>query len=431
MSPQDRLQAHRLPLGEIDYAYAVSTAEPDSDIDVVTRCEAAAELIKTGVDEGLISEREGLLVVGGGASGLTAVMTALKLKVGEVHLSNDGPLFASQRGCTHRFLHPHIYRWPDELCTKDKYEPLFGSGYGLEWKADIAAKVADEWVTQTAFIDDLGNFDRQHPIPEGSKVSNIGEVNRLLVHPTIETQSYGMVVFCIAPREKVAIGTTFSGSHFWADDDLDSTDCGCEENLQSVLFIGTGDGALQDFLRVCCPQKKIDLLHVALEYLLAASSVGCAVRSELEKLHAKRGTLKSEEIHFACARLANDINEDSDSASALDAFFAEVCEQCPEEREFVITSRKNFFGKCYLLNRFLVLLICARHKKQNGREIYLPGGEIQEVRDSTLPIFKPDDFCLNGKRFGKIVPRLGTTRSQVAASEETLYLEKKPEASRE
>jgi hypothetical protein len=77
-------------------------------------------------------------VVGGGFGGLTAAAAAASVGA-RVRVIDDRPQCLDlQRGCDHRWLHPHVYDWPGEGCDNANADVLF-----LDWRAKPASKVVD------------------------------------------------------------------------------------------------------------------------------------------------------------------------------------------------------------------------------------------------------------------------------------------------
>src|SRR6185295_13919274 len=84
-----------------------------------------------------------MAVIGGGVSGVTAAAAAIALGW-EVHLFEQRPVLCHlQHGCDTRWLHPHIYDWP-QAGSEDPYAglPL------LNWKEGTAATVTEQIMTE-------------------------------------------------------------------------------------------------------------------------------------------------------------------------------------------------------------------------------------------------------------------------------------------
>src|SRR5260370_36856138 len=84
-----------------------------------------------------------IAVIGGGVAGVTAASAAAALGR-EVHLFEQRPVLCHlQHGCDTRWLHPHIYDWP-QPGSDDPYAGL----PILNWKEGTAATVAEQIMTE-------------------------------------------------------------------------------------------------------------------------------------------------------------------------------------------------------------------------------------------------------------------------------------------
>ncbi|MFL6603980.1 MAG: FAD-binding protein [Steroidobacteraceae bacterium] len=86
------------------------------------------------------------MVIGAGAGGMTAAMTAARLGVHTVVLEGSPYLFRTQRTCSTRWLDPTQYDWPMEHWAAGHF-PFPGLFMPWPWSADWAHQVRSTWLT--------------------------------------------------------------------------------------------------------------------------------------------------------------------------------------------------------------------------------------------------------------------------------------------
>lgn len=426
----EELDTYRCTIGGADgikYIYTITPLGNQADIDIVTRCETASNIVEAGYRRGMFRAYP-LLIVGGGAAGITAALTALSLGIEGIAISNGPVFFESQRNCTHRYLHPSIYRWPRSNCTNESYTP---PGVGLVWKADIAENVVAEWDEQTHVLTEDGRYKRVNPIPNKSTVNSTEDVTKVILTEHKE-QEWGMVLFCIAPKEKTTIGH-FTGNHFWEADNLDDYNCGCKSERHSLLICGSGDGALQDFLRVTCPGLNIQLLHQHLDRLL--NEVTEATANDLHLAIKEIGEISVdnyEEIHHKCGAVIDKLLMSTEAKKAVARFEENVLKEFPSQRFVTLAWTRDFFRKCYLLNRFLTLLV-GKCMKEKGQVAFVNNARLVGVESDGTEyrvLIEPPSCEIHGGSYSRVVPRFGVEDFMPVSSNGTLLVQKKSVAAR-
>ena len=211
------------------------------------------ELARRAIVAGLISKGRSLIVIGAGAGGMAAAITAHKAGVPVIVIERGTRPFARQAGVTSRTIHPYAYDWPhDRHKATDLIAPAV-----LPWREATADGAASQW---TAALEAyrLIAFDSSvsPPPPPGGPAIAIhdGVVN---VHVTTPAGSGwlhgGMVLSSIGFGTEItsipaARRSTYHGWRFWENDTMASANLGATRPPE-VLIAGGGDGALQDTLR--------------------------------------------------------------------------------------------------------------------------------------------------------------------------------------
>jgi len=188
-------------------------------------------------------------VIGAGFAGLTAAVGAARVGATITVLERLSRPMGLQKGCTQRFLHPHIYDWPSmELDGEDSGLPFFN------WSAASADDVVDQ-------IEREWNKELERYGPKLSAHCDVADVTieRLESDSKTEPQigiiwndrdgPHGETFDCVI----LAVGfgsepDTLGSQHgYWEDDRL--TKAGAKKKI--CLVSGTGDGGLTDVMQLC------------------------------------------------------------------------------------------------------------------------------------------------------------------------------------
>lgn len=204
------------------------------------------------------SSRSGarVAVLGGGIAGIT-VAAGLVRQGFNVHLFEQRPeLCHLQAGCETRWLHPHIYEWPDPKShILDARLPL------LNWSAATAGDVVKQILRQ---------FDNIKGGPKGichiylrasakSQGMNVTWDNADIDNASNlpgwlgrgGAQLFDVVIFAVGFGIERGV-TDRSVSSYWRNDQYgQSQPGGRSEKSDVVLVSGVGDGGLIDLIRVC------------------------------------------------------------------------------------------------------------------------------------------------------------------------------------
>jgi hypothetical protein len=187
--------------------------------------------------------------IGAGFAGLTCAVAALE-RGAKVTLIESAPQpLHLQDGCDHRWLHPHIYDWPQPGSTEDNaLLPL------LNWTAGTAASVADEVLRQWHAIQqkytekDEGLrvfYETQAQVVDGKMLVSWTDHKRGLRM----REPFEIIIFAVGFGVETGVGSHPANS-YWRNDALHQTGWGGARVDQRVLVSGVGDGGLIDLQRL-------------------------------------------------------------------------------------------------------------------------------------------------------------------------------------
>ncbi|WP_163787455.1 FAD-dependent oxidoreductase, partial [Myxococcus vastator] len=193
----------------------------------------------------LLHDSAVLGVIGGGVAGLTAAAAAARLGCKVYLLEKHSDVLALQGQNRTRWLHPHLYDWPEEGADR-----LWADLPVLNWKAapaeDVIKQLRKEWewhVTQY----------------KGSLSVHCAVKSRIVDHkgslPVLEWQPGYAPVACDAIILALGFGLedNVPGVPFvsyWQNDDLDQTYPFDGRHPKRFLVSGLGDGGLIEFIRL-------------------------------------------------------------------------------------------------------------------------------------------------------------------------------------
>jgi hypothetical protein len=392
------LRAHQIAPYFFNLAGAFS---PISIRDQMVRAQAVVE---DAVAEGLIAGAlRPLLVVGAGAAGATAAIWAARHGVATTLIDQQAGAFNLQAGCQTRWLDSAQYDWPAEHWASAAF-PATPIGSALPWGARVSRPLALRWRAQLAaarkkFSGVLTVHYRttvmgRTPVTAGVPPQPIGW-QMTLGGRGAGVAAYGMVLWTVGFAHEVCTCGAYRGFAFWETDQFDLPNVGLPPGTPpQVVISGSGDGALQDFLRITTglpsaravylglfgPGRSLAASRTQLErQVLAAEDVagrayswgpgvrgGALQRNDhavLDTLHTTHDQVVQGLLFGPGGGLT------AASAAALSALV-----KAPPQIRLIHSC--THFGNSYALNRFLVLLI-ARYLESlpgNGPGSVLIGG---------------------------------------------------------
>lgn len=337
--------------------------------------------------EGKLRAGSKVLVIGGGAAGLTAAAGAAVRGCKVTLLEQMGVLLPMFRDNSTRWLHPHIYEWPRPGSEAPRANlPL------LDWKADLARKVARQLLTQW------------EPLAERYSITTHRHVRDIRIRePDVNSQR---LVTWNAPGHDedrfdtiiLAVGFGLERTpanapvrSYWGTDSLGDTARDPTRPRLRYLVSGIGDGGLIDLCRLCLRGFRHE--DVVRQYLSSPALASLKARLlELEDdFHANR----LQETDFFMRYRELPVPPELDEQLRRDL---------REDTSVVLnsTSPSPLSPRASILNRFL-----ASRLIQLGRVTCKPGSiEVARV-DGGYSVTFTDGGLREAERFDEIVIRHG------------------------
>jgi hypothetical protein len=187
-----------------------------------------------------------MAVIGGGVAGMTAAAAAAALGW-TVDLFEQRPVLCHlQHGCHTRWLHPHIYDWP-QPGSDDPYAglPL------LNWKEGTAAIVADQILAEFEEIERAANNRLQRHLGATTQLAGGSRVkwDNAEGKPRGGEREYDVIVLAVGFGVEARVHQGLTPS-YWRNDDVNQPKPGTTSEKRDLYFVtGTGDGGLIDLLR--------------------------------------------------------------------------------------------------------------------------------------------------------------------------------------
>jgi hypothetical protein len=222
-----------------------------SQVAVYSQQVRALNLIWALNQENPLNDKD-IVVVGGGIAGVTATAAALLYGANVTLLERGEELLHLQRGCHTRYLHPHIFQWPDPIARRA------GAGLPiLDWSVGTASEVANriladfhrirllapERYNEQTSARDMGIVGDGEYISWRGREVKFGEKQKqmVVVRPRAIILALGFGI------EKTVGG--LPRRSYWRVDSLTQTALDSEDDPYVVLVSGTGDGGIIDVLR--------------------------------------------------------------------------------------------------------------------------------------------------------------------------------------
>lgn len=335
-------------------------------------------------DEGLIDEDTPLGIVGAGAAGTTAAIVAADLGVKSILLVEKEKNALSLQGkAKSRWLDPVQYDWPARHWTEARW-PIHDDSAALTAQdfafptifAGPAPFIAS--FLQTQLARHLGGavnpaFDSTvRRVPRNGAggrrvvyVDAAGVLQMPSVALAILTVGFGSERSSLRDDTVPGIPGTFSGLQFWDDDKFEQANFGMTNVPNGVLVSGSGDGALQDFVRLATGKRSVKAVAAPILNMLPATFVRKIADvwqwEELTMLQQLVAPLPIDDcevlrrIHARYASLVDEIFQLPQRQRVADHLQLITAGRPIDKLRLAV--KANHFSGCYPLNRLTALLV--------------------------------------------------------------------------
>ena len=331
------------------------------------------------------------MVVGAGAAGLTAAITAAELGVAALVLEVSPRVFRAQAACDTRWVDPTQYDWPLDHWTSGRF-PLSVLAMPFPWAADWADQIASLWFSslQQFLSTPAGSRLR---VETSARLGPVGStpglatlnVAYLDAHQVAQTEACGALLLAVGfGTENVEAPPNYRGFAFWERDPFALPNWGVSGSAPPrVLISGGGDGALQDFLRIVTQKPSA-------REVFNACGLSASLPAQLKDLDR---VVNHAYVWGRTARHDHDWHQLLDrqyrSAAQRELQQASVRQHlnallANRPRETQLIHGCEHLTALYGLNRFLTLLIDEYLQQEHRLQVLVPKTQLAAVRSASL-----------------------------------------------
>lgn len=401
----------------------LSHSRPQSVRDQMVRAQTVVEL---AVHEGLVGPAAGqqLVVIGAGAAGVTAALTAIRHGVRTL-LLHDGThelgCFGLQR-TSPRFLDPTVYDWPADHWA----HPAWGRAAVLPWSTGLADDIVrTQWmpiwrsardaarraglltIRPNVTVEDLTFDDRGR-----LRMPNPHELGRTLCEPA------GLVVECIGPgRERVWPGPGkepppigFRSFEYWDGRDP-VADPKFRLEGRTAIVSGGGDGALQEFLWLATGMTGRELAeHLRMDMLEDLAHV---LENRYQRQYVwlsadnfeRRDHALLQRWHDDWVRTLDQALDNTDLGRRIARRLNRILPSLPRVH---LALGCGHFHYCFALNRVMTLLVERHVRATFGQSLFLPGVSVSSCVGASAHVCASDPTtCFGEPHSVELLPRPG------------------------
>lgn len=217
-------------------------------------------LVDRASDEGLFHGNP-ILVVGAGVAGVAVAFWAAKRGIKSVIAEQNHGAFGRFVLCSSRWVDPTQYDWPAGHWKSGRFE-----GLPLDYTAGWPSLLAAKWRAHLHALEAEGKTE----VIYGLRIDR----NASAIHPThVEAvlrageapRAFDFAVHCEGPGAEDCRVGTYSGLEFFQDDPFEEPALGLPEGVTPrVVISGSGDGALQDFIRIATGHRSAGEVYAEL-----------------------------------------------------------------------------------------------------------------------------------------------------------------------
>ena len=361
--------------------------------------------VKRCAKVGLIGSRRPLLVLGGGAAGVTAAMAAAELGIEVTLYEQKSTPFSRQATCD-RHLDPVEYDWPAMHWDTGKFPwSVIQNGLPLPFTTNSASHLAMQW--SATFLQWCRHSPNGHLLtlrlgthvsPNNVQFSVPTNCVVLLDPYTNIPTPFGAALSCVgfatervhASNPTIPATGEYQGFQFWSWDPYDLRGLNLAISwTPEVLISGGGDGALQDFIRLLTGRSAKSLYNCLLASIHVNHNACMAADEAAHRAYPWLDAPKHD-AHFILSEWHQHyITEAEIIYQSLDSqnpdWYRDL--KC---RDFHMTlvHACDHFDSCYGLNRLLVLVLAmghARHTGRQWRQVLTANTGIGSVTSASIP----------------------------------------------
>ncbi|HWO24035.1 MAG TPA: FAD-dependent oxidoreductase [Kofleriaceae bacterium] len=343
-------------------------------------------------------------VIGGGASGVTAAVALAHLGASVELIEQTDVLLPLQQGCRTRWIHPHIYDWP-EAGSEDEEAALPLVGWRAGYAHDVARSLAGAFdraceqsgerirLTLSARVQSVTGGGRprvswQGRSPGGEKVVRTGK-------------DFDAVI--VAVGFGIEVGSEqLPMSSYWRNDDLDQPVLRLQQEVR-CLVSGNGDGGLIEILRLRLRDFRLETLHKQLRDSLDAS--------ELQNLASRLLEYENEVDQQSDGWLWDKYNSLELPQRFIDSFKRFLRS---DTRVWLAAPRSPLSFRSAILNRLWVTLLVMH----DTHTTWVPSATQQVVKQGAVTVVTyADQAATHGvaTEFDRVILRHGPTSALVGA----------------
>jgi hypothetical protein len=235
----------------------------DNPITIYIQQVRALNLADALCSQNFVRDDSYVAVIGGGVAGLTltAALALSSPKSNIVIYEKEPELLQLQRGARDRFVHPHVYEWPDTSSRN----PVSGLPI-MAWRAQDASGLARVLESQFNEAKKVGNvLVRKNKEVREIKLYNDGSTARLRIRGGGWSEElFDVVIIAVGFGLEKLI--TQSNPSYWSPSLLPAPILSSERN-PTIFVSGTGDGGLTDFIIAAFSGlSHSDILKLVMDY---------------------------------------------------------------------------------------------------------------------------------------------------------------------
>lgn len=355
----------------------------------------ALNLVNAIIEQGLIRANGRIAIIGGGAAGITAAAAFALAMPNLVRIDiyeRKEMLLHLQVGNGDRYLHPHLYDWPNEGSTVlEAGLPL------LNWTAGTAGEVADHLLSTFLAIQ---QHTQKISVKTLRRVERVDAALHAGCRVTVEGMPgeggfYDIAILSVGFGYEQYIDNEKNHS-YWAPHPL-SGPIRRESSSHVILISGNGDGGLVDFLTATF--EGVSHREIC-EFIVRYPGLESALRVLLD----------IEDAAWSSEKCAIDIFKEYEAKLLPELppnLLLDVTDKFRPGVEVLLHTRESrlFRRESAVLNRFGAFLAIMAERNRHGETINtLTAVEFRSEPDAELVTFENGDECRPNYRFLRFGP---------------------------